>query len=52
MRFAYRTTLEKDLKENPNEYAVIKLMPEVIDAVQKIVEEKMQSFNSAAKAIV
>ena len=52
MRFAYRTTLEKVLKDHPTEYAVIKLMPEVIDAVQKIVEEKMQSFNSAGKAIV
>ena len=41
MRFAYRTTLEKVLKDHPTEYAVIKLMPEVIDAVQKIVEEKM-----------
>ena len=52
MRFAYRTTLEKVLKDHPTEYAVIKLMPEVIDAVQKIVEEKMQSFNSIGKAIV
>ena len=52
MRFAYRTTLEKVLKDHPTEYAVIKLMPEVIDAVQKIVEEKMQSFNSTGKAIV
>ena len=52
MRFAYRTTLEKVLKDHPTEYAVIKLMPEVIDAVQKIVEEKMQSFNSIGKAII
>ena len=50
MRFAYRTTLEKDLKENPTEYAVIKLMPEVIDAVQKVVEEKIHAFNSTGKA--
>lgn len=50
MRYAYRTTLEKDLKENPNEYAVIKLMPEVIDAVQKVVEEKIHAFGSSGKA--
>ena len=50
MRFAYRTTLEKDLKENPNEYAVIKLMPEVIEAVQKVVEEKIHAFGSSGKA--
>ncbi len=52
MRYAYRTTLEKDLAENPNEYAVIKLMPEIIEAVQKVVEEKIQAFGSAGKAKV
>lgn len=52
MRFAYRTTLEKVLKENPNEYAVIKLMKPVIDAVQIVVEEKIQAFGSAGKALI
>ena len=51
MRFAYRTTLEKELKDHPDEYAVIKLMPAVIDAVQKIVEEKIHAFGSSGKAI-
>jgi fructose-bisphosphate aldolase, class II len=50
MRVAYRETLEKVLKENPDEYAVIKLMPEVISAVQKVVEEKIDLFGSAGKA--
>jgi fructose-bisphosphate aldolase class II len=50
LRFAYRTTLEQTLAAHPTEYAVVKLMPEVIDAVAKIVEEKIQAFRSAGKA--
>jgi len=50
MRYAYRVTLEKVLKENPDEYAIVKLMPPVIEAVQQVVEEKIQAFNSAGKA--
>lgn len=50
MRVAFRQTLEKVLKENPDEYAIVKLMPEVIDAVQKVVEEKIDMFGSAGKA--
>lgn len=50
MRFAFRTTIEKVLKENPDEFAVVKLMDEVKDAVQAVVEEKIQSFNSKGKA--
>jgi fructose-bisphosphate aldolase, class II len=51
MRIAYRKTLEKVLAENKTEYAVIKLMDEVISAVQSVVEEKIDMFNSAGKAI-
>jgi fructose-bisphosphate aldolase, class II len=50
MRYAYRKTLEKVLKENPTEYAVIKLMDQVINAVQEVVEKKIDLFNSAGKA--
>ena len=50
MRIAYRNTLEKVLKENPSEFAVIKLMDQVVDAVQGVVEEKIDLFNSAGKA--
>lgn len=50
MRIAYRNTLEKVLKENPSEFAVIKLMDQVVDAVQEVVEEKIDLFNSAGKA--
>lgn len=49
LRYAYRTTLEKTLAAHPTEYAVVKLMPEVIDAVAKIVEEKITAFGSAGK---
>lgn len=52
MRKAYRDTLEKALKDNPSEYAVIKLMDGVIAAVQAVVESKIDMFNSAGKAIV
>jgi len=50
MRIAYRTTLEKVLKENKTEFAVIKLMDEVIEAVQAVVESKIDCFNSTGKA--
>lgn len=52
MRFVFRKTLEKVLSENPDEYAVVKLMPEVYGAVQAVVEEKIQAFGSAGKAVV
>ena len=50
MRIAYRDTLEEVLAKNKTEYAVVKLMGKVIDAVQKIVEAKIDTFNSAGKA--
>lgn len=52
MRFVFRKTLEKVLAENPDEYAVVKLMPQVYEAVQVVVEEKIQAFGSAGKAVV
>ncbi|HSX44800.1 MAG TPA: class II fructose-bisphosphate aldolase [Candidatus Saccharimonadales bacterium] len=51
LRKAYRTTLEQVLKDNPDEYAVVKLMDKVITAVQKVVESKIDMFNSAGKAV-
>lgn len=50
MRYAFRTELENQLKNNPDEYAVVKLMKPVEDAVRKIVEEKIDMFGSAGKA--
>lgn len=52
MRIAFRDTLEKVLREHPDEYAVVKLMPEVYGAVQVVVEEKINAFGSAGKAVV
>lgn len=52
MRFAFRKTLEKVLADHPNEYAVVKLMPEVYGAVQVVIEEKISAFGSAGKAVV
>ena len=50
MRYTYRVTLEKVLKDSLEEFAIVKLMPEVIEAVQKVVEEKIDMFGSAGKA--
>ncbi len=52
MRFAYRETLVKQLQDNPSEYAVVKLMDKVIDAVQEVVEAKLDTFLSEGKAVV
>lgn len=51
MRYAFRKTLEKVLADNPDEYAVVKLMPQVYGEVQKVVEEKIAAFGSAGKAV-
>lgn len=52
MRFAFRSTLEKVLKDHPDEYAVVKLMPEVYGAVQAVVEDKIGAYGSAGKAVL
>ncbi len=53
MRVAYRKTLEKTLKENPDEYSVAKLISKyIVPAVQEIVESKLIDFNSSGKAVV
>ncbi len=51
MRYVFRKTLEKVLAENPDEYAIVKLMPEVYGVVQAVVEEKIQAFGSVGKAV-
>jgi fructose-bisphosphate aldolase class II len=53
MRYAYRTTLEKVLADNPKEFSVAKLIKEkVVDAVREVVESKIDTFNSTGKAVV
>jgi fructose-bisphosphate aldolase class II len=50
MRYAYRTTLERQLRDNPDEYAIVRLMGPVIRAVQDVVEEHIDLYGSAGKA--
>lgn len=52
MRYAFRTTLERMLKDNPDEFAVMKLMDEVKKEIQSVVEEKIKAFGSAGKAVI
>lgn len=52
MRYAFRTVLEEELKEHPDEFAVMKLMDKVKDAVQQVVEEKIEAFGSSGKAVL
>ncbi|NIT03607.1 ketose-bisphosphate aldolase [Candidatus Saccharibacteria bacterium] len=49
MRIAYRETLEKVLKKT-DEVAIYKIMPDVIAAVQEVVERKIKLFGSEGKA--
>jgi fructose-bisphosphate aldolase, class II len=50
MRYAYRTTLERQLRDHPDEYAIVRLMGPVIRAVQDVVEEHIDMYGSAGKA--
>jgi ketose-bisphosphate aldolase len=52
MRYVFRKTLEKVLADHPDEYAVVKLMPEVYEAVQVVIEEKITAFGSGGKAVI
>jgi fructose-bisphosphate aldolase class II len=52
MRYAFRTTMEDELKQHPDEFAVVKLMDKVKDAIQAVVEDKIAGFGSAGKAVV
>lgn len=50
MRQAFKDTLEKVMGQSPNEYAMYKLEGSVVEAVQKIVEHKIDIFGSWGKA--
>lgn len=52
LRYAFRTAIEEELKEHPDEFAVVKLMARVEDAVQAVVEEKIHAFGSEGKAVL
>jgi fructose-bisphosphate aldolase, class II len=49
MRIIYRETLEKVLEKN-DEVAIYKIMPEVINMVQGVVEKKIELLGSKGKA--
>ena len=50
MRYAYRTTLEQQLRAHPEEYAIVRLMPPVVRAVQDVVEAHIDLYGSAGRA--
>lgn len=50
LRYAYRTTLEEQLRRHPDEYAIVRLMEPVIRAVQDVVEDRVDLFGSAGQA--
>lgn len=50
MRVVFRETVERVLRENQNEYAVVKLMPQVYEAVQAVVGERSM-LSEARKAV-
>jgi len=52
LRIAFRTGLERVLKENPDQFAVVKIMEPVRQAIQAVVEEKIDALGSAGKAVV
>ncbi len=50
LRYAYRTNLERQLREHPDEYAIVELIGRVIRAVQGVVEARIDLFGSTGKA--
>jgi fructose-bisphosphate aldolase class II len=50
LRVAYRKALEKALSDMPDETTPYRLLAPVVDAVQKVVEEKIKLFGSVGKA--
>jgi fructose-bisphosphate aldolase, class II len=50
MRYAYRTTLEAQLRDNPDEYAIVRLMPPIVRAVQDVVEAHIDLYGSVGHA--
>jgi len=51
LRLSFTNTLKRVLEENPEETTPYKYMQESIDAVQKIVEEKIKLFTQAKRSV-
>jgi len=49
LRQTFRNELEHQLKENPDEYALYKILPGVVEKIQQIVENKIEIFGSGGK---
>ncbi len=49
MRQAFKDSFEQVLKDNPEEYAMYKAEGPVVEAIQKLVEHKIDLFGSAGK---
>ncbi len=49
LRSTYKEALEEKLAEKPNEYKIYDLMPDVINSVAAVVEDKMDVFGSSNK---
>lgn len=45
IRWAWRQALDKALKDKPEEIASYKIMPPVIEAMKKVVEQRLRLFN-------
>ncbi|MDB5179505.1 MAG: Ketose-bisphosphate aldolase, class-II [Candidatus Saccharibacteria bacterium] len=52
LRFAFRENLVKVLADNPDQYAVVKIMEPVREAVRAVVEEKIAALGCAGKAVL
>jgi fructose-bisphosphate aldolase class II len=50
LRYAYRTTLERQLRDHPDEYAIVKLIDPVIRAVQEVAENRIDLFGATGRA--
>lgn len=50
IRYAYRTGLEKILRDNPDQYAIAKIIEPVRQSVQTVIEEKIAMLGSQGKA--
>ena len=50
LRQEYKDALSEKMAENPDEYAMYKLMPDVILAMAAVVEAKIEVFRSTGKA--
>ncbi|MFA6515078.1 MAG: class II fructose-bisphosphate aldolase [Candidatus Paceibacterota bacterium] len=46
IRVAYKKALEKYLKENPNEVAPYKILKPAVEAIEKVVEQRLKLFNN------